>query len=147
MLEFMYAIPREQIVRVGRRRSLMKRALIGIVPDELLNRRRTAVAPQESDRPISIEWPSTSEIGEHLVGSYTGLMDAIRFLETLQRARRNEEVAIDMLVRTIKLEFWLRHVTNRGIVAASMSRKRSQSSFSLDAKKLPSARPFNSSAS
>ena len=39
-LEFMFAIPREQIVRLGQRRSLMKRALAGIVPIELLNRRR-----------------------------------------------------------------------------------------------------------
>ena len=28
LLEFMFAIPREQIVRVGQRRSLMKRALV-----------------------------------------------------------------------------------------------------------------------
>ena len=46
-LEFMYAIPREQIVRVGQRRSLMKRALVGIVPDELLNRRRKTFVPPE----------------------------------------------------------------------------------------------------
>ena len=43
LLEFMYAIPREQIVRVGQRRSLMKRALVGIVPDELLNRKTKSV--------------------------------------------------------------------------------------------------------
>ena len=33
-VEFMFAIPREQIVRVGQRRSLMKRALVHIVPSE-----------------------------------------------------------------------------------------------------------------
>ena len=33
--EFMYAIPREQLVRPGQRRSLMRRALAGVVPDEL----------------------------------------------------------------------------------------------------------------
>ena len=49
-LEFMYAIPREQIVRVGQRRSLMKRALVGIVPDELLNRKRKASFHQEPNK-------------------------------------------------------------------------------------------------
>lgn len=29
----------EQLVRPGHRRSLMRRALVGIVPDELLNRK------------------------------------------------------------------------------------------------------------
>ena len=41
-LEFMCAIPREQVVGVGKRRFLMKRALVGIVPGDLLHRRRTA---------------------------------------------------------------------------------------------------------
>ena len=49
-LEFMYAIPREQIVRVGQRRSLMKRALVGIVPDEILNRKKKETVPQESPK-------------------------------------------------------------------------------------------------
>src|SRR2546430_7637753 len=38
--EFAYAIPREQVVGVGKRRYLLKRALAGNVPDEVLNRRR-----------------------------------------------------------------------------------------------------------
>ena len=42
LLEFVSAIPPEQLVRPGQRRSLMRRALIGIVPDELLNRKRKA---------------------------------------------------------------------------------------------------------
>ncbi|MGA7630730.1 MAG: asparagine synthase-related protein, partial [Terriglobales bacterium] len=42
LLEFMFAIPREQLVRPTQRRSLMRRALIGIVPDEILNRKTKA---------------------------------------------------------------------------------------------------------
>jgi asparagine synthase (glutamine-hydrolysing) len=41
-LEFLYAIPREQLVRPGRRRCLMRRALVGIVPTEILERKRKA---------------------------------------------------------------------------------------------------------
>ena len=35
LLEFLFAIPREQLVRPGERRSLMRRALKGIVPEEV----------------------------------------------------------------------------------------------------------------
>src|SRR5207302_23975 len=42
LLEFMFAIPREQLVRPTQRRSLMRRALVGIVPDEILNRKTKA---------------------------------------------------------------------------------------------------------
>src|SRR5260370_9361425 len=60
-LEFMYAIPREQIVRVGQRRSLMRRALVGIVPTELLHRRKRAVVQQESPNETSTDWDSLIE--------------------------------------------------------------------------------------
>lgn len=42
MVEFLFRIPREQLVRPGRRRSLMRRALKEIVPAEILERRRKA---------------------------------------------------------------------------------------------------------
>jgi asparagine synthetase B (glutamine-hydrolysing) len=42
LVSFLFSIPREQIVRPGRRRSLMRRALVGIVPDGILERRRKA---------------------------------------------------------------------------------------------------------
>jgi asparagine synthase (glutamine-hydrolysing) len=42
LVEFLFRVPREQLVRPGRRRSLMRRALKGIVPVEILERRRKA---------------------------------------------------------------------------------------------------------
>ena len=42
LVEFLIAIPRDQLVRPGRRRSLMRRALKNIVPEEILERRRKA---------------------------------------------------------------------------------------------------------
>ena len=45
LLEFIFAIPREQLVRPTQRRSLMRRALVGIVPEEILNRKAKAFLP------------------------------------------------------------------------------------------------------
>jgi asparagine synthase (glutamine-hydrolysing) len=42
LLTYLFAIPRDQLVRPGQRRSLLRRALRGIVPDEILDRRRKA---------------------------------------------------------------------------------------------------------
>jgi asparagine synthase (glutamine-hydrolysing) len=115
-LEFMYAIPREQIVRVGQRRSLMKRSLVGIVPNELLNRRRKAFAWPESPKDSSAEWPSLVQMGQQIISSSIGIVDPDRFPEVLQKARRNEDVPIHSLNRTLTLEFWLRHLTVQGVL-------------------------------
>jgi asparagine synthetase B (glutamine-hydrolysing) len=42
LVNYLFSIPREQILRPGRRRSLMRRALANIVPHEVLERRRKA---------------------------------------------------------------------------------------------------------
>jgi asparagine synthase (glutamine-hydrolysing) len=118
-LEFMYAIPREQIVRVGQRRSLMKRALVGIVPDELLNRRRKMFVPPEPTKDRSPEWPGLVTIGQHITSNSIGIVDRDRFVQALQQARRNEDVPIGSLKRVVTLESWLRHLTVQGVLVDS----------------------------
>jgi asparagine synthase (glutamine-hydrolysing) len=147
LLEFMYAIPREQIVRTGQRRSLMKRALIGIVPNELLNRHRKAFVPPEPSRNSSMEWPGVDEVGQRLVSSSVGIVDGNRFLEALQKARRNEEVSIGSLKRTLKLESWLRHLTIQGVLTNAMATERQRHLSSLEAKTIPKPVQPKSSAS
>ena len=116
ILEFIFAIPREQIVHVGKRRFLMKRAVVGIVPNELLNRRRKLFVPPEPEKHYSTEWPSVEEIGQHIAGSSAGIIDLDRFGEALQKARRNEVVPIESLKRTLTLESWLRHLVTKQII-------------------------------
>jgi asparagine synthase (glutamine-hydrolysing) len=141
-LEFMYAITREQIVRVGQRRSLMKRALVGIVPDELLNRRRKAFVPSKARKDSATEWPSLMEVGQHIRSSSIGIVDRDRFAEALQKARHNEEVPIGDLKRTLTLESWLRHLTIQGVLTDATSPAKQPNSTTLGAKQLQvSARP------
>ncbi len=135
-LEFLYAVPREQIVGVGKRRFLMKRALVGIVPDEVLNRRRKAFVAQEPKKDSATEWPSLAELGQHLVGSSVGIINPNRLLEALQKAARNEEVPIGALRNTLTLESWLRHLAIHGALTTSMPTKRADYSLSLGAKEV-----------
>ena len=133
LLEFMYAIPREQTVRVGQRRSLMKRALVGIVPDEILNRKKKEAVPQESPKGSPKELPHLPEIGQHIVSGAIGIVDLDRFAEALQKLRRNEDVPIGSLNRTLTLESWLRHLTLQGVLTNSVSTKRQEYSSSVEA--------------
>jgi asparagine synthase (glutamine-hydrolysing) len=141
-LEFMYAIPQEQIVRVGQRRSLMKRALMGIVPDELLSRRRKTFVPPEPRKDMATEWPSLIETGQHIIGSSLRIIDPDRFAEALQKARQNEDVPTGSLKRTLTLASWLCHLAIHGILANSMLAKKQVYSAAVEAEELrASAQP------
>jgi asparagine synthase (glutamine-hydrolysing) len=118
--EFAYSIPPEQMVGVGKRRFLMKRALVGIVPDELLNRKPKSFAPPETKKVVSTEWPNFMHVGWRMVSSSLGIVDADRFWEALRKPRRNEEVSIESLKRTLMLESWLRHLAIQGVLTTTM---------------------------
>jgi len=136
LLEFLYAIPRQQIVGVGRRRYLMRRALVGIVPDELLNRRLKGFVPQTTLTDDATQWPSLVELGQHLASSSAGIIDSNRFLEVLERARRNEDVPTRSLKRTVTLEFWLRHLATHRVFTNSMAPKRPHDSSTHEAQEI-----------
>ena len=117
LLEFACAIPREQMIGVGQRRFLMKRALAGIVPAELLNRRRRAIVARKKD--VSTEWPSLTDIGQPLISGYLGIVDSDLFFEALLKARCDDEGLVENLKRTLLLESWLRHLTNQGVLSTA----------------------------
>lgn len=117
LLEFLYAVPREQLVRPGRRRSLMRRALTGIVPEEVINRRRKAFVVRASLVAISEEWSRFNELAGSMVSESAGIVEAGMFLETLRLARYGQEIPTVTVMRTLGLESWLRNLSNRGILA------------------------------
>ena len=110
LLEFMYSVPREQLVRPGQRRYLMRRALVGIVPDELLNRKRKAFVARAPLAAIWAEWTRLSELSQHMVSSALSIVEAKAFLEALQTARQGQEVPTVTVMRTLGIERWLRHL-------------------------------------
>jgi asparagine synthase (glutamine-hydrolysing) len=112
LLEFMYAIPREQLVRPGQRRSMMRRALVGIVPDELLYRKRKAYVARSPMVDISADWTRYADLTEHMLSSSLGFVDREKLLEGLQKARNGKEVATVTLMRTFSVEIWLRSLSD-----------------------------------
>jgi asparagine synthase (glutamine-hydrolysing) len=116
-LEFMYAIPREEIVRVGQRRSLMRRALVGLVPDELLNRKRKQFVVEKLRKSASPQWTSLSDLGDHTISSFLGIIDHDRLRAAFDKKWNGDSAAIQTLVRTLTIEFWLRHLTRKGVLS------------------------------
>lgn len=113
LLEFLYAIPREQLVRPGQRRSLMRRALGGIVPDEILNRKRKAFA----ERTIIAANPAQSltEIADNGVSASLGILNPVLLAEALQQYRHGHDIPVVPLLRTRAVESWLRNIERHGV--------------------------------
>ena len=108
LLEFLYSIPREQCVRPAQRRSLLRRALRGIVPEEILNRRRKSFVARTPSVFISEEWDRVCELTTNMVASSLGLVSETAVLSECRRARQGLEVPMATLLRTLAIECWLR---------------------------------------
>jgi asparagine synthase (glutamine-hydrolysing) len=115
LLEFVYSVPREQLVRPGQRRSMMRRALVGIVPDELLNRKRKAYISRGPMADISADWVSYAGLTERMICSSLGIVQTEKFLEALQKARQGKEVSMVWVMRTLSIETWLRNLRRHGV--------------------------------
>jgi asparagine synthase (glutamine-hydrolysing) len=118
LLEFLFAIPREQMVRPGYRRSLMRRSLAGIVPPELLQNKRKIYASRGPRVAISNEWPQLFPLTEHMVADRLGILNEQSFRDALIAIRNSDRVPLVRLMRTVVLEAWLRNIEQHRIASA-----------------------------
>jgi asparagine synthase (glutamine-hydrolysing) len=122
LLEFLFAIPREQLVRPGERRSLVRRALKGIVPAEILNRRRKAFVARMPRVAIAKQWQSLAGLPSTPGETLRGIVDHQAFLTALEKIRSGEEVPVVPLLRTLGVERWLRNLNRPRQVVAGKRR-------------------------
>ncbi len=141
LLEFLFAIPREQLVRPGQRRSLIRRSLLGIVPVEILDFARMPLAA------ISIEWASLVQMNRHMTTCSLGIVESENFAYALQKARCGQEVPIVTIMRTIAIELWLRRLGDQAVLYGRIPTKSQASSPVETGKVLPDHFHRQSSAS
>ena len=110
LLEFIYAIPRIQLVRPGQRRSLMRRSLTGIVPVGTLNRSRKAHVARAPLAGISAKRPQLEKISRDMVSNSLGIIAERSLREILQQDESLEQVSLVPLFRTLNIELWLRNL-------------------------------------
>ena len=137
-LEFIFAIPPEQLVLPGQRRSLMRRALVGIVPDELLNRKRKAFVARGPRVAISTYWASLIDISRQMVTSSLGIVDTRAYCDALQQARNGQDVPIIPMMRTITVEMWLRSLIHWNVLRRGEGELERRETATPD-KRIPSA--------
>lgn len=116
LLEFLHAIPQEQLVRPGHRRSLLRRSLSGIVPEEILNRKRKAFVARGPAKRLRAETAAFLEHGCKLTLAAIGVVHAPVFAECLKNVEDGYDVPLVALMRTVDLEQWLRAVSCQGFL-------------------------------
>jgi asparagine synthase (glutamine-hydrolysing) len=123
----------------------MRRALRGIVPEEILHRKRKAFVARSPLTIISSEMSSLWEMSGRMTSAALGLVDAQRFCEALEAARSGRDVPIVTLMRTVNLEMWLSMMMDRGLLRLSSATNRGL--VSGFAKRAQAAVPNKASAS
>lgn len=119
LLEFAFAIPIEQMVRVGERRSLMKRALADIVPPEILTRRKLRPHSNLGPTHIPEALPHASSM-PHNVDGFDQVININFLLRVLQEAKEGKSVPLYNLRRVLALHNWLRDLMDAGILVRSL---------------------------
>jgi asparagine synthase (glutamine-hydrolysing) len=109
LVDFLLRIPREQLVRPGRRRSLMRRALKNIVPAEILERRRKAFLIRG---PLASLQRSQSAVEKLFANSLVidhGLIDGMQLQMGLDYTVAGADPKLwPGLSKAISFELWLR---------------------------------------
>ncbi len=114
---FMFSIPRDQVLRPGQRRSLMRRSLIDIVPREILNRTRKGYFGRRPLVTIQSCIQQLQELFEWPIAALLGYVDGGQFRQALSAASHGLCDTIYPLTLTIKLEQWLRSLAVREMIA------------------------------
>ena len=121
LVEFLMAIPFEQKLRPGETRSLMRRALKGVVPETILQRRSKGVVGEAFCRGLDKEWHVLKPMLMNARVCSRGYVNQQALTAAVDLARHGKTFHIATLLQTIALEIWLRslehHVSAKNSIA------------------------------
>jgi asparagine synthase (glutamine-hydrolysing) len=109
LVDFLFRIPREQLVRPGRRRSLMRRALREIVPIEVLERTRKGYIARGPLVAIQNARDTIQTLLAHPLAAEYGLIDPVELRPSVDLITSGKEMKQwPILLKAIAFELWLR---------------------------------------
>jgi len=117
LLEFLFAVPRDRLIQPGRRRALMRRALAGIVPDEILMRKRKAFVTTAPRTAINARWDTVATFATHMMAEALGIVSSKLLQQVLLDIRAGTDIPVQPALRTLVLEKWLRSLVGHGLLA------------------------------
>ena len=106
LVAFCASIPREQLVRPHQRRSLMRRALAEVIPQEILQRKRKAYVSRGLVTTLVAHWENLRK--GHLRLEAMDIVDAPALRYSIEQASQGKDVPVLPLLRTLALEYWMR---------------------------------------
>lgn len=109
LVEFIASVPRNQIIRPGERRSLMRRALAGLVPEEILARRTKGTAARRPMVALANDWNDLDPFLHFPLAGVFGFLDQVQFRQALWAAKNGNAPQFVKLLQMLSLEFWLRN--------------------------------------
>jgi asparagine synthase (glutamine-hydrolysing) len=112
LLKFLFAVPREQLVQPGYRRALMRRALAGIVPAQILDRKRKAYVSRRPLLHLEAIFPKIVALLDNSLLASQGWLDRQAFLEALSRAKHGQFESVVSILTSLHLELWLQFSTD-----------------------------------
>jgi asparagine synthase (glutamine-hydrolysing) len=113
LIEFLQAIPFEQLLRPRENRSLMRRALRNVVPEKIVWRKTKGNPSEGLARAIAREYSALRSLCTNSRVCAYGFMDEAPLLAAIERAKNGLEVYGGALLMTVSLEFWLRALESR----------------------------------
>lgn len=109
LVEFLLRVPQEQLHQPRRRRAMMRRAMSGIVPIEILERKRKGFLLKEPLADIVTHAPQFRSLFKESILTELGYIDQRRFEEALEKTVRGLDLRFwPAILRTVGLETWLR---------------------------------------
>ena len=108
LVDFVFRIPREQLVRPGRRRSLMRRAMLGIVPVEVIERRRKAYIVRGPIQWFENHYEKIDLLFERSLLAEMQLIDSRKLRECVRGMVTDRDYRLlPYINRAIALDIWL----------------------------------------
>jgi len=121
LVEFLISIPTEQLLRPGQRRSLMRRALVGLLPREILSRRTKSSGGRYFSVALEKHWYKLEDIFHAPLIARLGYIDKVEFHEAMRRAKNgNTPRYFHRLSRALCWELWLREAVARRVVSVEL---------------------------
>lgn len=117
LVEFLFSIPQSQLLRPGERRSLMRRALRGLLPPEVLVRRGKGRAARSFVVALANKRADVQRLFTAPLSSRLGYVHHSRFLDSLRSAANGDAPHLVRLLKTVALELWLQQLLERGVLA------------------------------
>jgi asparagine synthase (glutamine-hydrolysing) len=110
LLTFLFEIPREQLVRPGERRSLMRRSLAGLVPPAILERKRKAFVSKTPFFNVMAISRDLNSVETDMALVVLDILNKERFTEALGDIPLGKDSHVVGLLKTLNVEAWLRQL-------------------------------------